>query len=154
MPAILDGLIRALQPVALAFGLGACTIATPLRTTGPAPETVVVAITQASLKPDKRMAFDRSLDTVAAILSGTPGLLGWSLRRELFGTEAWTLTIWESDAARAAFVGSQVHRDAIQASIPALTGTRFARLTLPSRELPFGWPQALAVLERDGVSYD
>lgn len=138
----------------LGLALGGCTIGTPYRSTGvAAPDEVVVAITQASVDPAQRRLFDTQLDRVVGLLPKQPGLVGWSLRKELFGTEAWTLTAWTDEAARAAFVADPVHAAAIRASAPAVTGTRFARVRVAAKEMPLGWERALAILAAEGRSY-
>ena len=58
----------------------------------------------------------------------------------------WTLSVWANDEARAAFVRSHVHREAIAKSLPALRGAEFKRLTVARKDLPADWDQVLRLL--------
>lgn len=149
----------ALVAAAFAALLGGCSIATPYREARPAGqeagETVVIALTEATLGPDAkaRAAFWQGVWAVERDLANHPGLLGHSLRRELLGDRAWTMTVWESEAALDRFVASPVHVAAIRAGSPALAGQRFATVTRPRAEAPLRWAEALDVLARQGQSY-
>lgn len=140
--------------------LGGCAFATPYRPAAQAPdaepgETAVIALTEATLGPDRaaRAAFWDGVRAVERDLPNQPGLLGHSLRRELLGNKAWTMTVWESQAALDRFVASPAHRAAMRAGNPAVAGQRFATVSRPRTAGPLPWAEALDVLAREGQGY-
>jgi heme-degrading monooxygenase HmoA len=151
--------VRPHLAAALALLLGGCTIATPFREASPAgPEAggeVIVALTEATLGPDRaaRTAFWDGVRAVEQSLPDQRGLVGYALRRELLGSRAWTMTVWESEEDLARFVRSQAHGAAIRTGAPALAGQRFASVTRPRAAGPMPWAEALDVLERKGQGY-
>lgn len=159
----MPGLPRRAALTALAGLAGGCTFATPYRElrSGPgvsapgAGETVVIALSEVTLGPDRaaRAAFWEGMRAFERDLPNHPGLLGYSLRRELLGDRAWTMTVWESEAALGRFVSSPVHAAAIRASHAAIRDQRFATLSRPRAEAPLRWPEALDVLARQGQGY-
>jgi len=143
----------------LATLLGGCTIATPYREARPAggdaEGLVVIALTEATLGPDPkgRAAFYDGVRAVRLDLANHKGLLGHSLRREVLGNRAWTMTVWESEEDLDRFVSSPVHARAIRTGSPALAGQRFATVTRPRAAGPLPWAEALDVLAREGQGY-
>ena len=142
------------------LGLGGCTIATPFRRQPPVdaaaldPEAIAhVSITRAKVDAANRGRFDAYVARLSRILPNQPGLIGYSLRRELFGDQLWTVTAWQSKDARTAFVRGELHLEAIREGGPALVDTRFARAEIAIRDLPLAWPRAPEILERDGFDY-
>lgn len=149
--------VHRLALMLLAPLLGGCAIGLPYQdlsagrpASGP---TRVVALTYAVLDADKRAPFDRASAEVIRSLAGQPGIVGYKLRREILGDAVWTMTVWESEAARAAFVGSPVHRAAIQTGSAAVRQGRFAHVEVPAAEAPLSWKRALAVLESAEARY-
>lgn len=133
------------------LALKGCAISTPWPRMAPADversnDLVVLVLTRVVVDPEQRSAFDRQNSRVMASMRSHPGLLGYSARRELFGDQGWTLSVWASDEARAAFVRSAVHREAIAKSLPALRGVEFKRLTVARKDLPANWDQVLDLL--------
>ena len=149
--------------LASAFALlGGCTISTPFKGPGydrgqgvtgnSGGDTVVVALTHAMLG-EQRRNFDRGVERVVDSLAQQPGLIGYSLRRELFGNEAWTMTVWRDEASLDAFVRSSAHQQAIREGAGDLAGANFRRFELPAAELPIDWDTALAYLATSQRSY-
>jgi heme-degrading monooxygenase HmoA len=81
-----------------------------------------------------------------ASLPEQEGLVGWSLRRDLGGTEVWTMTVWRDGEAADDFLVSPAHREAMRASREVFATTRFARVDWPTSGLPPTWDQAEALL--------
>ncbi|MFC3148621.1 antibiotic biosynthesis monooxygenase [Piscinibacterium candidicorallinum] len=131
--------------------LGACSINTPyprLATPEAAAQApVVLVLTHATLDPKRRESFDVHTRRVLAEMTRQPGLLGYSARREIFGTQAWTLTIWASEADLARFMNSPVHREAVRKGMEGLVAMESKRLLLKRDALPTSWDQALALLK-------
>ena len=142
--------------------LGGCTISTPFQ--GPGydrsvgvteiddRQTVVVALTHAVVG-DSRRNFDRGVEGVVDSLESQPGLIGYSLRRELLGNEAWTLTVWRDEASLDAFVRSPAHRQAIQNGMGDITTASFRRIELPAAKIPIDWESALEYLAAPQKTY-
>lgn len=151
--------VRPHLAAALAFLLGGCTIATPFREAAPAgPDAggeVIVALTEATLGPDRaaRAAFWDGVRAVEQSLPDQRGLVGYSLRRELLGSRAWTMTVWDSEEDLERFVRSPAHGRAMRTGSRAIAGQRFATVTRPRAAGRMPWAEALDVLERRGQGY-
>jgi quinol monooxygenase YgiN len=135
----------------VALLLPSCAVSTGFRTNAaerdglPPDALLVVAVTNALVDGDGRGAFDDATDELAKGLPEQPGLVGWSLRRELFGPEVWTVTVWRDAAALRAFVGGAEHRAYVAALSDAIVDMRTLRFEVRADELPVRWS---AVLER------
>lgn len=148
--------LRRAAPLGVLLAVGACTISTPYKILADPPDPaapVVVAVTRASLDPQRRAAFDRYTASLIDTLPKQPGLLGYSVRRELFGNDAWTMTVWRDDAARRAFVYSQLHQEAITDTYGTLVNARFIRYPAMPGDLPPKWADVLKRLDLDGRGY-
>ncbi len=146
---------RALVALAVVPLLSACAISTPFprlkEVLGEgADDPVVVVLTHIVVNSDQRSEFDRQTRRVLDSLPSHNGMLGYSARRQIFGSEAWTMSVWASDADRAEFVRSAVHQEAIAKSAPAIVNIQLKRLTLARKNVPAGWPRALELLAEPG----
>lgn len=142
---------RRLWGAPLALILGGCAIHTPVRMTpaasvGAPDASVQVSLTHAVVDPARRAPFDRYVNRVATVLPGEPGLLLYSIRRELFGNQVWTMTAWRSAEDRARFFASGLHREAMAEAGAAIVHVRTVRVVLPRSALPVDWDWALATL--------
>ena len=143
--------LRRVLPAALVAVLAGCAIGTPLETrrlraVAP-PGPLQVSITHATLDPARRGEFDRWTRRVNDTLDAAPGLLAHSIRRELFGDQAWTFTVWASAADRERFVRSTAHRRAMDEASTGIASMRSVRLALAADLLPQDWDGVLALLE-------
>lgn len=147
------------------LSLGGCAIATPFRGPGydsadgvaaDRPETVVVVLTEAVLRDDRAgsSAFWDNVGKVEDSLAQQPGFIGYSLRRELLGDRAWTMTAWSDEASIAAFVHSPTHQTAIAEGLGALQATGFARIKVKRDDVPLDWERALEILAASERRYD
>lgn len=150
--------------LALAVGLTllpACArleLATPFRGPGYAKgqgvtlphagDTVVVALTNATLDPDTRRIFDHHTKLVIQSLPGNDGYIGHSVRSRVFGNEVWTVTVWRDQVSAEAFVRSPVHLEAIRAGMIAVKTARFHQFTLPANQVPPPWADIKARLAK------
>jgi quinol monooxygenase YgiN len=136
---------------ALTVWLNGCAIGTGWPALAPATaaqadERVVLVLTHVVVDATQRAEFDRQNSRVLAGMRQHPGLLGYAARRQVFGNEGWTMSVWASDAARSAFVDSKVHREAIAKSLPALLTVELKRLSVARGDLPADWDAALRLL--------
>ncbi len=147
------------------ISLSGCAISTPFR--GPGydeaegvaagrPETVVVVLTEARLRDDRAgsAAFWDNVSKVEDSLAEQPGFIGYSLRRELLGDRAWTMTVWADETSIAAFVQSPSHQTAIEEGLGALEATGFARIEVRREEVPLDWERAEEILAASDRRYD
>lgn len=150
---------------ALLVTLSGCQISTPFRGPGyrssegvtlpDAKETVLVSVTHAVLDPERRKPFDDYTRVVVESLPKQEGLIGWSVRKQPFGDEAWTLTVWRDHAAMRAFVDSDAHRAAMRNGRIALREARFHHYEVPRAAMPPRWDEVLQILkEVPARSYD
>jgi len=145
--------------------LGGCAIATPFQGPGydgrdsaaaEGPDKLIVAVTNGVLNGDSD-ARSRFWDHVAKVersLSERQGFVGHSKRKEIFGNEVWTLTVWRDESSLNAFVQSDTHQTAIREAFGAFETARFARFEISRREMPVTWDRALAALEKANRTYD
>lgn len=151
--------------LALCFTSG-CVLATPFR--GPAysywdgiaseargaGDTVVIALTFARLGEDDRRneAFRSNLGPVVESLDAQPGLIGYSIRKAVFGKDFWTMTVWKDEASLDAFVMGRRHSRAMMEGSTAPSESRFARVQVPADRAPLDWDNALEILAAHGAS--
>ncbi len=146
-----------------ALGLSACKIGTPFRmadndranTSVDKNQTVMVGITHVVVGQNRKRTktFWNHVKSVQGSLEEQPGFIGGAIRRELFGNEAWTMTVWTDEESLNGFVRSQVHRTAMTEGWPALKSARFARMEVSRDQIPLSWKQAEELLDTVGRSY-
>ncbi len=134
--------MRALSVTMLAGLLMGFSVAMPYCVVDPSAANsdaeVVVVITEVRLAATERAL--RVLEPCAAHRKGaaraTGTLVGYALRREIFGTTAWTMTVWANEGAIAGFMRSNVHRKAVQDGLPAVMVSSFVRFRRPAKAGP------------------
>lgn len=153
-------------PAALALCLAplaaGCEIAEPFEGPGyvlgdglvdPKPDgTYVVAATHLVVDPDARAEFEAQVGRVLDVLEASDGYVGRSLRRQTVGDEYWTLTVWESEDAMYAFVGSDVHVEAMSRAAEFGRAGEVVRWEAPAARIPPSWDEVLERLQTDGRS--
>lgn len=126
---------------------GGCSVATPFRwldkTQAGEPAQpdaqVLVAVTHATIDPARRKIFDQGANRVIDSLPMQPGLLGYSVRRQVFGNEVWTATVWTDETSLMRFLRSPAHLQAVRDSSTALVQIDYKRIGLRRSELPMRW---------------
>lgn len=166
--ATLPGMKRSMQTLIIASvaagllsALPGCQIATPFRGRGynalrqtPAderPETVLLAITYAKLKPLNRGPFDRGIDEIMGSINRQPGLIGSSFRRELLGSQVWTMSVWEDETAFTEFVYSDVHDRAMRDGRVSVVTFKQLQREIPTSDLPVSWERAQRMIAEEPV---
>ncbi len=111
-------------------------------------ENLVVSVTMTQYKSDwtSRKLFWRHVERVEKSLSERQGLVGYSMRRQILGNRAWTMTIWKDESSLLAFVRSPAHLEAMQQALPTLENASFARVELPASDIPLSWEKAEQLL--------
>lgn len=96
-------------------------------------------------------SFLRQSNAIQDQLKNSKGLVGYTLGAQLLGKKAWTLSVWESEAALGEFVGKSPHVDTMRRLAPQLGEERkFVRWKLPGSEVPPTWDKALDRLQTGG----
>src|SRR2546430_3525861 len=87
--------------------------------------------------------FIRQSNAIQKQLQGSRGLIGYSLRAQLLGKKAWTLSVWEDEHALNEFVRKSPHVDTIR-RVRLGEARKFVRWKLLGSEVPPKWEEALA----------
>lgn len=135
----------------------ACSVGMPFRWPGydavkgvtaqNAGKDVLVVITNPKVDQAKRAAFDEYTQRLLKSMHDAPGLVGYSGRKQIFGDEAWTVSVWTDEDSMRRFIYSPGHLAAMDAGTPALKNARFRREWIPAKELPLTWTEVLAILD-------
>lgn len=144
--------------------LSGCTISTPFKGPGyaagavthPTPDDrVLVGLTyiRTGDDSDKNRVFWDQVDNVYQNIAQQPGLIGFSIRKEVFGNQGWTMSVWRDEQSLDQFVASPVHRQAMQEGLPALAQTAFLRFYVAKERIPLPWDEAEALLQSQGRGY-
>ena len=134
-----------------------CSVGMPFRWPGYDPikgvtaqnagENVLVVITNPIVDQDKRSAFDDYTQRLLKSMHNSPGLIGYSGRKQILGDEAWTVSIWADEDSMKKFIRSPEHEAAIDAGMPALKTVRFRREWISAKQLPLTWTEVLSILD-------
>jgi hypothetical protein len=81
-------------------------------------------------------------------LEDARGLVGYSMRAQLLGKKAWTLSVWTDEGSLQEFVRKPPHADTMRKSIIQPGKSRFVRYALAGSKVPPSWDEALAQLEK------
>lgn len=145
--------LRALRMASLGLlaWLSGCAIGTPypsipVKAPQGQPETVVLVLTRVIVNTQQRSEFDRQTRRAISGMSSQPGLLGYSARREVFGRQAWTMSVWATEEDRQRFVQGAVHREAIAKGMSGVVTVDLKRLTVQRKDVPADWPAAIKLL--------
>jgi len=95
---------------------------------------------------------DHMTALLAALAEGPPGLVGFSVRQNLFSRGGYrTMSVWESQDAMWAFVLSDAHFAAVEdADRIGAEGTKVVQYTIPATELPPRWDTVIEKTDTDG----
>jgi hypothetical protein len=91
-------------------------------------------------------SFIRQTDAIRKQLNESPGLMGYSLRAQLLGKKAWTLSVWQNEKALNEFVGRSPHLDTMK-KVELGEERKFVRWNLKGSEVPPKWDEALKHLQ-------
>jgi heme-degrading monooxygenase HmoA len=150
--------LRTLSLTALAALVTGCSVSMPFKwvdglshqqgiDNGTSNEQVIVAITHGTIDPEKRKSFDEAAFRVLDSLPAQSGLVGYSVRRQLFGKEVWTATVWTDEASIQRFVRAPAHAQAVSQSGSAVQQLRYTRLNIRRAELPISWDRLLQAVQ-------
>lgn len=93
-------------------------------------------------------SFIRQSGMIQEQLEDTRGLVGYSMRAQLLGKRAWTLSVWEDEAALHEFVRGSPHVDTMRRPMIQPGKARFVRFKLDGSKVPPSWDEALGQLEK------
>jgi heme-degrading monooxygenase HmoA len=109
----------------------------------PDREYVVLA---SSIPPLSRSSTRRLFNGASAVrkqLSKTDGVVGFSLLARPLQKQYATLSIWEDEAALAAFADTSPHRELMADLSPEMAATKFVRWTIRGSDGRPSWSDAL-----------
>jgi heme-degrading monooxygenase HmoA len=130
---------------------------TPALETGGSPEDkVVVGLTYVKTGKNRQAVnrFWSHVTKVNSAMKSQPGYLGGAIRRQIFGKQGWTMSVWKDHASLDAFVESEYHQKAIREGMAGLDISRFARIEVRRDEVPLSWKRVEEVLTKYGWEYD
>ena len=91
-------------------------------------------------------SFVRQSNAIQKQLKDSPGLIGYSLRAQLLGKRAWTLSVWQDERALSEFVGRSPHADTMK-KVSLGEARKFVRWKLMGSEVLPEWDEELKHLE-------
>jgi hypothetical protein len=154
--------LKILMILSLLNLLSNCAIGTPFAKSskindfGLKPETqVTIAITEVDIEgasSSNRSTFWDRVSSVRSSLDSNKGYLGGAIRREIFGSRAWTMTTWINEEALEQFVESREHERAMKEGEPAVKKAKFYRGKRAWSEIPLDWKEAERLIDEEGRS--
>ena len=105
-------------------------------------EYVVLASSIPPLRRSSTMRLFRGATAVRKQLEGTDGLVGFSLLARPLRKQYATLSIWDDEAALAAFAGGAPHQRLTDDLAPEMGPTQFVRWTMTGSEGRPTWADA------------
>jgi heme-degrading monooxygenase HmoA len=129
-----------------------CKISTPFKkfnTTIPKDQIVIIGLTYIEVGKESHHTkiFWNHVFSIKDSIQENDGILGISIRRELFGNRGWTMTIWKDEDSLDSFVEGKRHRIAMKEGMPALIKTKFLRIERRYEEIPIAWKEVEKLLE-------
>lgn len=115
---------------------------------------VVVTFTEYRDQASAEDNFDHLVDEIVENMQQVDGLVGYSVRKDLFQNRAWTYTIWQKADDINQFKTSGAHLKAMIAAPKLLDTATFARTTISAEQLPYSWEEALSLLSENGRTYN
>ncbi|MFN4042713.1 MAG: hypothetical protein ACK4HI_00800 [Limnobacter sp.] len=152
----LNRLIQVTSLAAAGLALTAFSISTPFvypQGKAAIAQNAKLVVTHAFIQDGKSGPFYSRSEEVVKSLKGQPGLLAYSVRRQLFGNQAWTLTVWDSERSKSAFIRSSAHQSAMAEASSVLSCARFLRVDWSGEIKNLNWDEVLGRLDTESVSY-
>jgi len=87
--------------------------------------------------------FIRFSSQIQKQLCGTPGVIGYSLRANVFSRNFWTLSVWEDETALMDFVLKLPHGEVMKALAPHMGRTKITQWKIAGATLPLRWEEAI-----------
>ena len=123
--------------------------ATPWKSFAPVDQDQEVLVLATALPLNRlssTLRFARFVSAIRKQLGTTPGLLGYSMLAQPPAKRYWTVSIWEDEAARQAFVRENPHQEIMSALAGQMGATRFVRWNARGSEARPRWDEALSRL--------
>jgi heme-degrading monooxygenase HmoA len=140
------------------YMLGGCRVGYPFRGPGYDADlgavlpgtaaTVLVVVTRGDIEAGRGKAFANELRGVMDSMNEQDGLVGYAVRKEIFGSRVWTMSVWIDRASVQRFVQSPAHSRAMaEGGIRQASFVTTSALIDASR-VPLSWSEAERLLER------
>ena len=143
---------------ALIFLISSCQIGYPFNGPGydakrqvirdPHQGMVIVAVTEGIVERGKGDAFSEQLGRVLDAIPTSDGLIGYSVRKEVFGRKVWTMSAWTDETALDRFIYSKAHKEAMRSGgIPRDT-VRSGVTKIAAADVPLTWKRVREIIKQ------
>jgi len=112
-----------------------------------AGKQVLVVVTRGDVEAGGGDEFAGELRAVMDSMNEQDGLVGYSVRKELFGSRVWTMSVWIDRASMERFVYSTAHRKAMASGTIARGSFITAAALLDASLTPPSWAEAERMLK-------
>ena len=111
----------------------------------PGAEYLVLASYLPLRRFSSTIGFFRAVSAVRKQLAHADGLVGYTLRARPVARDYWTLSVWNTEAALRAFVGTEPHVGLMKSLRPHMNPTKFVYWSITKAD---GLPRFTDALER------
>lgn len=139
------------------FVVSGCRVGYPFRGPGydadlgvkhpDAGRQVLVVVTRGDVEAGSKSVFANDLRTVMDGMNEQDGLVGFAVRKEVFGSRVWTMSVWVDRASVEQFVHSTAHRKAIESGAIARGSFISADTLVDASVIPPSWTEAERMLD-------
>ena len=91
-------------------------------------------------------SFLRLVRSIQSQLKNSKGLIGYSMRTQLLGKKAWTLSVWQDENSLQEFVYKTPHADTMGRPVLQPGKSKFVRWKLAGSNTPPSWDDAFQQL--------
>jgi hypothetical protein len=94
------------------------------------------------------ITFFRKVQAIRNQLKTSKGLIGYAMRAQIQGKKAWTVSVWQDEAALKSLVGKDPHAKTMKSFSHQLTGLQeFVSWKISGSALPPNWSSVMKHLE-------
>lgn len=143
--------------IVIFYILTSCMIGTSFRhsellNTIPDNTKVIVGVTNVITGDDskKNKLFWHHTMRVVNSLTSNDGYLGHKIRKQIFGHEGWTMTVWRNEESLNSFLKGDIHRQAMQNGLDAVKEGRFVRFSIEKSKIPISWKEVEKIMNEKG----
>ena len=108
---------------------------------------VLLVVTRGDIETGAANDFANDLRAVLDTMNQHDGLIGYAVRKELFGSRVWTKSVWTDRASMERFVQSAAHRKAMASGSIVRGSFISAAAFIDASLIPPSWTEAERMLE-------
>lgn len=112
-------------------------------------QPLILVLTEGHLggTSQEKKDFTKHILPIADQLKSQAGLVGFSMKRQLFAKKVWTMTVWENKDSLKAFMEGGLHPTAKREGSSATHFFRMVIQPIPASDLPLTWKKAQDLLD-------